>query len=108
MALNFFIAREGQSLFDLAMMAYGDYTKIFQLIAENPTLNLTNSYYVGKKVYYSPGNTNDKTNLGLSNKILVTGLSPVHPGNIEYLQQENDSYFELEDGTGKIKLEDSL
>lgn len=102
MAKSFFISRKGQSIFDLAMMAYGDYSRVFQLIAENPDLqNTTRPLPVGTKIYYTPEITPNRTNLGLSNKVLVTGSGEILDN---YLLLENSAYLLFENG-GKIILE---
>jgi hypothetical protein len=104
MALKSFIAQTGQSLSDLAFMAYGDSTLEFALIKENPNLNRHATSYAGVKIFYTPPTNNaNYTRLGLSKQVIAT--SSIKIGEGDYLLQENDADFLLENNNGKIELE---
>ena len=69
MALKSFIAQTGQSLSDLALMAYGDSNLEFDLIKENPTLNRNAASYAGVKIFYTPPANNVNYTRLVFNKI---------------------------------------
>lgn len=104
MAQKTFVAQTGQSLSDLAFMAYGDSTLEFDLLKENPTLNRNAISYEGIKIFYTPpANNANYTRLVLSNRVIATSSVKIGEGN--YLLQENGADFLLEDNTGKIQVE---
>src|ERR1035437_51675 len=97
-----FVAQSGQSIFDLAYMAYGDSSAIFQLLVEKPTLSM-NTPFAGKRINYSsPINVNHAKQQLTS---LVIATSWQDNVNHDYILQEDGSDFILEDGSGKIELE---
>ncbi|HXU27668.1 MAG TPA: hypothetical protein VN698_10580 [Bacteroidia bacterium] len=105
MGLKFFIGQTGQSLSDLALMAYGDSSLEFDLIRENPKLNRNAASYAGVKIFYTPPTNNvNYTRLGLTKIVFAT--SSIKIGEGDYLLQENGADFLLEDTPGKIELED--
>ena len=104
MALKSFIAQTGQSLSDLALMAYGDSSLEFDLIKENPTLNRNAASYAGVKIFYTPpANNVNYTRLGLSKLVFASSSIKLSTG--DYLLQEDSADFLLEDNTGKIEVE---
>ena len=103
MTTKSFIAQNGQSIYDLAFMAYGDNSAIFQLLGENPSLNLSSNTYAGINIVYTPQINNNYTILQLTNKLPATAWQPQIIN--DYLLQEDGFDFELETGIGKIELE---
>ena len=104
MALKSFIAQTGQSLSDLALMAYGDSSLEFDLIKENPTLSRNAASYAGIKIFYTPpANNANYARRGLTNLVFAT--SSIKNGEGNYLVQEDDANFLLEGSSGKIELE---
>ncbi|HTA62775.1 MAG TPA: hypothetical protein VK835_09980 [Bacteroidia bacterium] len=104
MATKSFIAQTGQSLSDLALMAYGDSSMEFALLKENPTLNRHAASYAGVKIVYTPPTNNaNYTRLGLTKLVFATSSVKLSLG--DYLLQENEADFLLEDNTGKLEVE---
>lgn len=104
MALKSFIGQTGQSVSDLALMAYGDSSKIFDLKKENPDIDLNKSNYAGVQIFYTaPTNNVNFIKLGLTNIVFAT--ASIQENNSDYLLQEDGSDFILEDNSGKIELE---
>src|ERR1700739_2013005 len=104
MAKKWFIAQSGQSLSDLALMAYGDPLREFDLIKENPQLSRTATTYAGIQIFYTPpANSPVYNQLGTTKIVFAT--SSIKVGECNYLLQENSFDFLLEDNSGKIKLE---
>ena len=90
----FFITQQNQSIFDLALMCYGDMTLAFQLISENTWLSsISDNIPAGSTIYYTPGFTNATTILGLSGKVVNTG------DNFFTLPPSSTDYILMEDGT---------
>ena len=102
--MNSFIAQSGQSIHDLAYMAYGDFTAIFQLRKENPTINITGNNFAGLTINYTPTTNTVVSKQGLIGSVIATAWQD-NAGSTDYLQQEDGFDFELESGTGKIELE---
>jgi hypothetical protein len=104
MAQKSFIGQTGQSLSDLALMAYGDSTLEFDLIRENPTLNRNAASFAGVKIFYtSPTNNVNYAKLGLTNIVFATSSIKLSTG--DYLLQEDSYDFLLENNLGKIEIE---
>jgi hypothetical protein len=104
MAQKTLIGQTGQSLSDLALMAYGDSSLEFDLVKENPSLNRNAASFAGVKIFYTPPDNNvNYTKLGLTKIVFAT--SSVKIGQGDYLLQEDGDDFLLEDNTGKIELE---
>lgn len=98
-----FIAQAGQSVLDLALIAYGDSQEILKLAGENPGLDINAVSYNGVKINYTPpSNNNNKTKFGLTNIVPATASYIVAP--TKDLLKEDGYYILLEDGT-KIALE---
>jgi hypothetical protein len=103
MALKSFIAQTGQSVFDLASLAYGDNTAIIQLKTENPFLDINSNNYGGLKINYTPTLNSNYAKQQLIKLIPASACFKDNKNN--YLQQEDGFDFELEDNSGKIELE---
>src|ERR1035437_7551417 len=97
-----FVAQSGQSIFDLAYMAYGDSSAIFQLLVENPTLSM-NTPFAGKSINYTPTINANFAKQQLRTMVIATSWQD--NVNHDYLLKEDGSDFILEDGSGKIELE---
>lgn len=72
MAKKKIIWKEGQSIFDIAFIAYGDASLAFQILKENPALEeIGNKQWIGKTIEYTePTNSDNLRRLGL------VGLKP--------------------------------
>ena len=104
MALKSFIAQTGQSLSDLALMAYGDSTLEFTLLKENPALNRNAASYAGVQIFYTtPANNVNYIRRGFTNIVFATSSIKLSTG--DYLLQEDEADFLLEDNSGKIEVE---
>lgn len=97
-----FYAQEGQSIHDIAFMAYGDNNAIVKLMQENPTINMAQSTYAGVKINYTPVANTSVAQNKLNGRVIATKTQKI---KTDYLLQENGFGFTLEDGTGKIELE---
>ena len=97
--MSVFIGKSGQSIFDVAYMCYGQYD-VLKLISENPFISDVNySDFGGKKINYTPVNTNGSYVNGLSSRIMNTGAynaSFVVTNNKEF---QDGIFFEFMDGT---------
>lgn len=78
MAKKSIIWKEGQSIFDIAFICYGDSSYAFKVLEENPSLaQIGNGQWVGKTIEYTePTNNDNLRRLGL------VGLKP-NTGDIE-------------------------
>ena len=104
MALKSFIAQTGQSLSDLALMAYGDSSLEFDLVKENPNLNRNAASFAGVKIFYTPpANNVNYSRLGLTKLVFATSSVKLSTG--DYLLQEAGADFLVENNTGKIEIE---
>lgn len=99
-----FVAQSGQNIYDIAAIAYGDSNAIFQLLNENPSLNINANTYAGTTINYTPPvNNTNYAKQQLSTLKPATGIANNKVG--DYLLQEDGFDFDLESGTGKIELE---
>jgi hypothetical protein len=99
-----FTAQSGQSIFDLASIAYGDCTAILQLKSENPSINISDNNFAGKTINYTPPANTNFSKTQLSGNVVATAWQD-NFANTDYLLQEDGFDFDLESGTGKIELE---
>jgi hypothetical protein len=86
-----YLIQEGQSLFDVAIMVYGDVSKVIQIIQDHkrsisqlPIENVNQSVLAGIRITYDPSMVEDKVLVEYlrSNNLVVNTSDPkVNPGN---------------------------
>jgi hypothetical protein len=95
-----FTAQYGMSALDIASYCYGDASQIFQLRKDNPNLDINMGDFTGVKINYTPNNNSNSVKRLFTNLIPATSII-----NKNLLLQEDGFAFDLEDGSGKIELE---
>ena len=77
MASKSVTVKDGQTLYDLALMCYGDVSKVFELVRLNPETipNILTNNLQGKTIIYDE-TFNDTTNYFIKNGITIATLYP--------------------------------
>lgn len=89
--------KEGQTLFDLALQLYGDVSKVYQLIADNPSIESLNTKEIaGLEIKYTVQG-NRVTEYFLKENLSITTGYPFEPQS-SFLLQENRFYLLQENG----------
>ena len=98
MAQKTIIAREGQTIFDLALQLYGDVSKVYDLIALNSSIeNINFGNLQGLSIVYEDPK-NDVSEFYRNKQVTVSNRYPETNTGEYYLQQENGFYILQENG----------
>ncbi len=91
-------ATEGQSVYDLVLMTYGDLKYTYKLLQDNNIVSLNNTNLSGKKIIFNPKLIND---IGFYNH-LINKKKVVNTIFIEtqadYLQTDDGIFLQTDDG----------
>lgn len=90
--------KEGQTLFDLALQLYGDVSKVYQIIADNPTVieSVNSKELTGLEIKYTVQG-NKVTEYFLKENLSITTGYPFDP-QTSFILQENRFYILQENG----------
>jgi hypothetical protein len=89
--------KEGQTLFDIALQLYGDVSKVYQVIADNPEIESVNTKEIaGFEVKYTVQGNKVTEYYKKENLSITTGY-PFEPSTA-FMLQENGFYILQENG----------
>ena len=101
--MSVFIGKNGQSVYDVAFMCYGEYD-VLKLMSENSFITDVNySDFAGKTINYTSVKNNASFFNGLTNKIMNTGVFVPTYSLSNFLLKE-DGFYILQENGNKIIL----
>ncbi len=95
---SYITARQGQSIYDLVLMTYGDLKYTIKLLKDNNIVSLNNTNLSGKKIIFNPKLINDidfYNHLNNKNKIINTLLPEIEATD---LQTDDGIFLQTDDG----------
>lgn len=95
------IIKDGQTLFDLALQLYGDASKVYEIIKNNPSItDITFNSLTGLSIVYEEQKNKESLYFLKENTNICTGYPET---GSQFLLQE-DKFYLLQENGFKIKL----
>jgi hypothetical protein len=80
-------AKKGQDIFDITVQQFGDIENLFDLLNDNPTLNINSILGSGKELKI---NSEDKGNVTIKNEFLKTSFKVMNADEDTFAENAGD------------------